>query len=338
MSASQINNPSKGTPRRALGDLTPRALNTPSRRADPFDGTRAQSPLKQMQTLSPQLFGGKENAIANIPKGTKRNICEVDDVERVEDAKIRAAESNAVKIGLSAATVRLHTDYTTVDLPVPGSPTERNTPTPEPEPVSQDTQGSQNSFSALINYDLCASQNSVQAPPSCAPSLPAPVEEKKSRAELLRTRLGFGIYKVKTNQVQKRSTEIISTWESSFSEATDASTSMAVTSSGESKDAHHVPNINVSPVRRDPQPVFIKANLDPLRPIGNLKLTPAPRLNYATPVNQSPRSERGDSDSREGSAQSGLRKMQRFQEGELTSSAVKGNAAKGLMQLMAGKR
>lgn len=265
---------------------------------------------------------------------------------------------------------------------MPGSPTERNTPTPEPDHVfdldnSQGTQASNNSFSALIDYDLCASQTN---PPA------APLEdEKKSRAELLRTRLGFGIYKVKTNQVEKRSTDIISSWESSFSATADASSSMPITSSGESKDAYRVPNTNISPVRRDSQPVFVQANLDPFRPIGklnlpegpqqlgNMSLTPAPflpppevfrrlheydfpssppqvispaqlrspikeRLNYATPANQSPGSEKADSDLRDGSAQSGIRKMQRFQEGELTSSAVKGNAAKGLMQLMAGKR
>lgn len=152
---------------------------------------------------------------------------------------------------------------------------------------------------------------------------------------------------------------------------------MTITSSGEFNDEHRVPNINRSPARRDPQPAFITANLDPFRPIG--KLTPAPILlppttssrivhdydmpsspppgetpklispaqlrsptkqpqDYTTPVNQSPQSQKPDDDSRDGSAQSGLRKMQRFQEGDLTSSAVKGNAAKGLMQLMAGKR
>jgi hypothetical protein len=263
---------------------------------------------------------------------------------------------------------------------VPGSPTERNTPTPEPEPMpdainSQDTQGTNTSFSALVDYDLCASQHIVQPAPSRAPSPPSPVvEEKKSRAELLRTRLGFGIYKVKTNQVAKSGTDIISTWESSYYEPTDASTSIAIPSFDGSKDAHRVPDVAISSTRRDPQPVFIKANLDPLRPIGNLKLTPAPillptatssrilhdydmpssppqdgspeqlrspvkqRLDYATPVDQSPRSERAENELSDGSAQSGLRKLQRFQEGELTSSAVKGNAAKGLMQLMAGKR
>ena len=271
-------------------------------------------------------------------------------------------------------------ENTTTELPIPGSPTERNTPTPEPqpgpevEPISQETQGSQGSFSALINYELCASQNTVLAPPSRAPSPLSPEEQRKSRADLLRTRLCFGIYKVKTNQVEKPSTEIIATWESSFSGSTDASASMTFTSSGE-KDEHRVPNINRSPARRDPQPAFITANLDPLRPIG--KLTPAPILlppttssrivheydmpsspppgeapnmisqlrsptkqpqDYTTPVNQSPRSQNPEDDSRDGSAQSGLRKMQRFQEGDLTSSAVKGNAAKGLMQLMAGKR
>ncbi|KAJ4304668.1 hypothetical protein N0V90_000195 [Kalmusia sp. IMI 367209] len=358
---------SHASPRRILGELSPRALNSPSKRVDPSEGARAHSPLKQMQTLTPQLFGEKENA----PKGRKRSIHEVEDAERVDDAKIRVG-GTAGNIGLSAAAVRLHTEHYVVDLPVPGSPTERNTPTPEPDP-SQDAQGSQSSFSAFINYGACASQNSVQAPPS-PPTLVE--EEKKSRAELLRTRLGFGIYKVKTNQVGKSETDIIAHWESSFSGPTDA-TSMAVTSSRDSETYHQIPNPSASPAHRDPQPVFIKANLDPFRPIGNLKLTPAPVLlptatssrilhdyqmpssppqaispeqlmspvkqmaSYSTPVHQRPRMETErdeDDDERDGSAQDGLRRMQRFQEGELTSSAVKGNAAKGLMQLMAGKR
>ncbi|KAL5445624.1 hypothetical protein PMIN07_008972 [Paraphaeosphaeria minitans] len=379
MSVSLANSPSKGTPRRVLGDLTPKALNTPSKRADPSDNTRAHSPLKQMQTLSPQLFGGKENVSSSVLKGRKRSINEVDDAERM-DAKVKVGGSTTAHLGLSAAAMRLYTSNTTIDLPVPGSPTERNTPTPEPEPQheaidSQDTQGTNNSFSALVNYDLCASQQSVQPAPSRAPSPPSPVVEgKKSRAELLRTRLGFGIYKVKTNQIAKRGSDIISSWETSYYEPTDAYTSMAIPSFDGSRDAYQVPDITTSSTKRDPQPVFIKASLDSFRPIGNLKLTPAPvllptatssrilhdydmpsspphvvspeqprspvkqRRDYATPVNQSPRSERAENDFSDGSAQSGLRKLQRFQEGELTSSAVKGNAAKGLMQLMAGKR
>lgn len=239
---------------------------------------------------------------------------------------------------------------------MPGSPTERNTPTPEPE-IEQwpDTQGSQNSFSAFINYGACASQNSQQPPRE--PSPPAPVEnERKDRAALLRTRLGFGIYKVKTNQVDKSGTDIITRWESS-----DAA----------SKAKSTKPNTHMQPPESAAsKPVFIKANLDPFRPIASLKLTGGPVLlptatsshlitdysvpssppqaapsrsaspakrgyRHCTPVNQCAE---GSEDDREGTAQDGLRRMQRFQEGELTSSAVKGNAAKGLMQLMAGRR
>ena len=109
MSVSHTSISSQGTPRRVLGDLTPKALNTSSRRADPSEGTRAQSPLKQMQTLSPQLFGGKENALSGAPHGKKRSIHEVDDAERVENAKVRAAASANANTALSAAAVRFHT-------------------------------------------------------------------------------------------------------------------------------------------------------------------------------------------------------------------------------------
>ena len=61
---------------------------------------------------------------------------------------------------------------------------------------------------------------------------------------------------------------------------------------------------------------------------------------YETP-DQSPvmRRVRGDEASEEGSAVSArMQGEKRFEGGDLTSSAVKGNAAKGLMQLMNGRR
>lgn len=108
MSMSRAESPSKGTPRRVLGELTPKALNTPSRRADPSDNARAHSPLKQMQTLSPQLFRDKENASSTAPKSRKRSINEVDDAERI-DAKVRVRESTMGHMGLGAAELHLYT-------------------------------------------------------------------------------------------------------------------------------------------------------------------------------------------------------------------------------------
>jgi hypothetical protein len=115
MSVSHANSPSTGTPRRVLGELAPTALNTPSKRADPSDNTRAHSPLKQMQTLSPQLFGDKENAPISAPKGRKRSIHEVDEVERI-DAKVRAGGSAAGHIGLTSAAMRMYTVACTPSL------------------------------------------------------------------------------------------------------------------------------------------------------------------------------------------------------------------------------
>jgi hypothetical protein len=110
--------PSKTTPRRVLGDLAPKALNTPSKQAyapDPSEVMRAQSPLKHVTTLSPQLFGGKENpaGVGAYPHGRKRTIYEVDDAENVEDAKaVFGARDPAMfkpRGGLTAAAVRRHT-------------------------------------------------------------------------------------------------------------------------------------------------------------------------------------------------------------------------------------
>lgn len=108
MSVSHANSASKGTHRRVLGDLTPKALNTPSKRADPSDTTRAHSPLKQMQTLSPQLFGDKENLTTSVSNARKRSINEVDDAECI-DAKSRVRGSMTGHAGLSAAAMRLYT-------------------------------------------------------------------------------------------------------------------------------------------------------------------------------------------------------------------------------------
>lgn len=96
------------TPRRVLGDLTPRALNTPSKRADLFETARATSPLKQVHAPSPQVFTDKENAPV-APKGRKRSIAEVEDAERVDDAKIRVSAVAADNRVLSTAAMSLHT-------------------------------------------------------------------------------------------------------------------------------------------------------------------------------------------------------------------------------------
>ncbi|KAF2676105.1 hypothetical protein K458DRAFT_447656 [Lentithecium fluviatile CBS 122367] len=374
--------PSKTTHRRVLGDVTPKAINTPSKQTsaialEPSEATRAQSPLKQVTTLSPQLHVGKENmaSVGAHPQGRKRSIYEVDDAENVELAKamfgVRDQRTLGARLGLTAAAVQSHTERTAVDLAIPGSPTERNTPSPEPEalPViedSQDTQTSQASFSNLVDYSLCdASQKETLERPL------APVEEeKRSKAELLRTRLRFGYYKVETNQATKRGSEVISKWESSFS--TDASTSMPLTSSSESAASQAVPSITLSSAHRDAQPVFVKVNLDPFRPIG--KLTPAPVLlptavssrmnydyhmpssppqaispeelmspvlqkaNYTTPVPKRIRTEEDQAQGDEKEETVHDKWQSRFQEGDLTSSAVKGNAANGLLELSHGRR
>jgi len=130
-----------------------------------------------------------------------------------------------------------------------------------------------------LNYELCASQKSdhaapiVEPAPTSAPAQP-PSAEKKSRAERLRTRLRFASYKVQTNQASKRDVDVITSFESS--DVLYASSSTAMTSSRES--AQGVPNITISSPRREPK--FVKANLDPFRPIGKLGQPP---VHFAAP-------------------------------------------------------
>lgn len=276
-----------------------------------------------------------------------------------------------------------------VSLADPGSPTERNTPTPEPE-YMPDSQRSNQSFSDLLNYELCASQKSEQAiaPEPAHTVIPAPVvvEEKKSRAEQLRTRLKFGMYKMKTNQIGKRDADIISTYEITSSDSSDAYNTSRTAAIGSFDDAAatpRVPNITISSPKRVQGPVFVKANLDPFRAIGKLGAAPVQFLppkegtsissrmlhsydlssspptadlpqsvspdqlmspirqaaNYRTPTMSRIRMGHGDEDDIEDAQVTPHQRLQRLKqqhylESDLTSSAVKGNAAKGLLELM----
>jgi hypothetical protein len=217
----------------------------------------------------------------------------------------------------------LYQENNPVGLADPGSPTERNTPSPEPEAI-QDSQKSNQSFSDFLNYELCASQKSDQVAPTDAP---ASTEPRKTRAEIMRTRLKFALYKVRTNQETKRGKDIISSFEASSS----PSASM------------EVPNITISSPQA--QPVFVKANLDPFRPIGKLGQPPVqfaiPKDIYGPPADVAARPDADDDDAHvaEGAHQRLQRlKEQSYQTGNLSSSAVQGNAAVGLLELMSGRR
>jgi hypothetical protein len=310
--------PSKTPSRRVLGDLTPRAINTPS--SLPSDVARAQSPLKHVTTHTPTAVVEKENMA--ISQGKKRSIDEVDSAETPEHLKMlaRACDESLFNSGMRLTTdaMQKHTvaynpsatrlpitntfkENNPIGLADPGSPTERATPSPspspelqpelQPEPV-QASQKSTMSSSDLLDYGMCASQKSQpDVPQEPAPTLPptrAVVEEKKkSRAEQLRARLKFGMYKVQTGQECRRDAEIIGAYEagtrtrSYSSDALNASRSTAMTSSGGSLGSHRVPNITVSSPRREPGPTFVKANLDPFRLIGKLGAAP---VQFAIPT------------------------------------------------------
>lgn len=82
-----------GSPtRRVLGDLTPKAINTPSKythAVSPADALRSARPLKRVQTMSPGLMMKNENTIASpfLKAGRKRSICEVEGIENQENAR-----------------------------------------------------------------------------------------------------------------------------------------------------------------------------------------------------------------------------------------------------------
>lgn len=404
--------PSKTPSRRVLGDLTPKAMNTPSTQASAFDSPglgRAQSPLKQVDLYGSTAFVDKENiAQCNAQsKSRKRGIEEVDSAETVEASKMLARGRGDslldTNMRLTVDAMQRHTvaynliltrrivfnklkENNPIGLADPGSPTERNTPTPEPEPMP-DSQRSNQSFSDLLNFEMCASQKSEHGiliePARTAVPLTASVisENRKSRAEQLRTRLKFGLYKVKTNQIGKRDADIISTYEAgaSFSsDALDASRSTGFTTSAELLGDYRVPDITISAPRHEQGPTFVKANLDPFRPIGKLGSAPIQFLppqegasissrtihgydlsssppgadlpksvspaQLMSPVRQSAkyRISMGEHDNADIDLTTHERlqrlKEQSYRDGEITSSAVKGNAAEGLLELMHARR
>jgi len=245
----------------------------------------------------------------------------------------------------------------------------------------QNSQKSNQSFSDFLDYGMCASQKSehgipLESAPKPAPTL-APIAARKARAEQLRTRLKFGLYKVATNQVGRRDADIISAFEARVSYSSGTPTHGARTAARTPyTDSHRVPNITISSPRRDPDVVLVKANLDPFRPIG--KLGPAPVLfpppsdnlgasSYpatgydplSSPPGVSPQPlaspdrqrthhhpshvgahDDTDMNSRMASAHLTLDTMNQPPnlERDITASAVKDNAAEGLIELMSSTR
>lgn len=88
--------PSKTPSRRALGDLTPRAVNSPStqlKKVDPSAAIPPRSPLQKVTLHIPSVSADKENLLGGESaqlQGKKRGIEEVEDAERPGDAKMLA--------------------------------------------------------------------------------------------------------------------------------------------------------------------------------------------------------------------------------------------------------
>jgi hypothetical protein len=107
--------------RRALGDLTPRAMNSPSthaRNVEPSEAIQARSPLKKVTSHIPSIFAEKENAMPSTPasQGRKRGIEEVDDVEKPSSPKMVAHGRDETLwdsgMRLTTAAIQRHTVHT----------------------------------------------------------------------------------------------------------------------------------------------------------------------------------------------------------------------------------
>lgn len=89
---SALHSPSKGTPRRVLGDVAPKAINTPSKQGNaprPSETTTTTNPLKPIANLLPIPSADKENLThpASYLQTKKRTIYEVEDAENAGNAK-----------------------------------------------------------------------------------------------------------------------------------------------------------------------------------------------------------------------------------------------------------
>jgi len=104
--------PSQTTPRRVLGHLPPKAINTPSSQSASLESSqvaRAQSPWKQPTTQASTALRDKENLASSYEhsKGKKRGIEEVDSAEVADHLKTLARRRGDSLMGPA---VRLTTD------------------------------------------------------------------------------------------------------------------------------------------------------------------------------------------------------------------------------------
>ncbi|OJD36299.1 guanyl-nucleotide exchange factor [Diplodia corticola] len=216
--------PSKGSARRALGELTPNkrvSSQKPGIMADKTQPPRNLSPLKQAR---PPSLAQDENAYG-ISNSRKRSIDDVDSAHARED--LTAAPTKRVD-GRAATQASVHALATNMQASAQLASqiidlARRDlTPTDEDylEPVPQGTQettGTRASFSSLIDYNPHgSSQQTSSSPPLRATKPPTTTVRADSiefahhdvrhtefgaqRAEALRLRLRVALYKVKTGQ------------------------------------------------------------------------------------------------------------------------------------------
>ncbi|KAF2273619.1 uncharacterized protein EI97DRAFT_469360 [Westerdykella ornata] len=381
-SMSANNTPLASPGRRVLGDVTARAVNTPSKQTNNgrlFEEQRARSPLKQAQTYSPLGLEDKENALSgNAGKaiGRKRSIDEVEGTGYVACGGTTIMPTGVRNEAFPMTSKVRVLAETTPNLELAnrrdsrGSTTEPESP-PSMEQPSQETADTNRSFSNLVDWGECASQ-----PTDAAVVETAPETKEPSKADLLRLRLGFATYKVKTNQISKPSKEILSTWDVEVETECPVSSTSTITPTT-TVTAPGIPSITVSPARQNQpkpsSPLHVKANLDPGRPVAKLSAAPillptaySSRMIYdyhanvpssppthdvlpkcvspeqvmspTRPIYRTPAMRRIREDEYGDEDDGDDKEERRAGGGELTSSVVKGRAAMGLLELNSGRR
>ncbi|KAF2422844.1 hypothetical protein EJ08DRAFT_737720 [Tothia fuscella] len=339
--------PSKPSPRRILGDLSPNTQTTPRQPNFVATGTKTTtpygSPLKQQQSVTPAEIHARDENFGHSPfmSSRKRAFDLMDGSEErghtTQRAPIRPMDLSNNHVHFPAGLASPPT-ITIMELPdndefstdededeeAPGSSTE--------EPQDEITESSQmTSFSNFIDYDG-GNASEKSSPPSSVTHTRPPVT---SHIELLKLRLRMAMYRVNTNQTtvpfpnlalpppKKKHRPAVPVFQR------DPSTSPAreVAEDSPTRPTFHTQNITMSlggPIGKLLPTPFLAPTAYSSRTIetGSVPLSPPTRGSPGKEEFRTPMSRRiGDL-------------MESPEKDSLTSSAVKGRAASGLLELM----
>ncbi|WPG98397.1 Hypothetical protein R9X50_00118700 [Acrodontium crateriforme] len=302
---------SQASPRRVLGAVSPNVRN------GWHNKPMAGSPLKRSFTAMAEDGAGftylkKRRVSASKPEVRQIGMATeqtrtISVTEDQMDAKSTLDETTSISMP-------------TIEQPMP-SPTEPNTPSSDGE--DDNSRSSGKSFSSLINYNPSSQGVNLLLRPT-------------TRAEMLKLRLRVAMYKVRTNQVEIPFADLHvkgSSLKSATSRAVEAAVAALREEARQTEAAAKDQNTSYPKLLPAPS----------LKPTAySSRMIYEPVMRSSPPIIESPDDEElQDSDStprphqRQKNVMSPkvVRKLSRFDEGDVSSSVVKGRVAEGLLGL-----